>query len=147
MALKVPYATISEANSYLSGNDAWSALSSSQKNNYLINGRYFIDANYTCSEAVDMTAIPDEYKFANSLLAGYDLSASLFAVTEHGDNPVTKKKVKAGDVESEVEYAGNRSTSLKMGSIDKYPQVTSLLSEFCTLNSSSGVKCSSLLRA
>jgi len=147
MALKIPYATVAQANSYLSNNDDWLDLSSSAKNVYLVNGRYYIDANYECSDEVDMDDIPEEYVYANSLLAGYDLASGLFTISDSGDSPIVKKMVKAGEVESEVTYAGSRSTSLRMNGIDRYPDVTALLSEYCNFSKGSSVKCSSLLRA
>ena len=146
MALKTPYATVSEANAYLKTNDAWSNLSTSEKNNHLINGRYYIDSNYACSE-VDETNISEEYKYANSLLAEIDLATGLFTVDDTVGSPIVEKRVKAGSVESQTLYAGNRSSSLRLNGIDKYPQITSLLSEFCTLKKGSQINSSSLLRA
>jgi len=147
MALKTPYATNLEADAYLSESDAWQDLESSQKTEYLTNGRYFIDSNYTCTELDDADPIPDEYKYANTLLAEMDLSTGIFSIDKTGGSPVVSKKVKAGSVESETSYAGQFSASTKMNAIDPHPQVTSLLSEFCTLNKSSSTKSVSLLRA
>lgn len=132
MALKTPYATVQQANSYLSNNDAWQDLSTSEKNVYLTNGRYYIDSTYTCSAEVDMTDIPEEYVWANSILAGVDVSNSIFAEDPTAENPIVKKRSKAGSVETEVEYAGNRSTDTSFGAVDPYPVVTSLLAEYCS---------------
>lgn len=145
MALKTPYATVEQANAYLIANDDWSFLTTSEKTSHLTNGRYFIDAKYICDE-VDMTAIPEEYVYANSLLAEISLSTGLFNVDETGGNAVIKKRVVAGDVESEKIYAGQFTQRLGLGSIDPYPQITSLLDAYCTLDKVGDIKSVSLLR-
>lgn len=148
MALKTSYATVIEADAYLSSNSVWLSLSTSEKDDHLLNGRYYIDANYTCSELLDTDPIPEEYKYANSLLAEIDMTTGLYIVDKTGGAPVVQKMAKAGPVEVETTYAGSRSTETKLGAIDKYPRVTALLSEFCTLNKgSSGIKVINLLRA
>ena len=146
MALKTPYCTVTEANAYLRTNDAWTSLSVTEKDAHLLNGRYYIDSNYTCSE-IDETAIPDEFKYANALLAEADLATSIFTVDETGGSPVLGKRVKAGSVESETIYAGSRSTSPRLGAVDPYPKVTSILSAYCSNKKSSTLKISSLQRA
>ena len=146
MALKTPYCTVVEANAYLKSNEAWSNLDNSEKNTHLLNGRYYIDSNYTCSE-IDEANIPDEFKYANALLAEFDLSVGIFSVSATGNAPVVKEKAKAGEVESEITYAGSRSTSLRLNGIDQFPSVTSILNEYCSLEKGSGIKSVSLLRA
>ena len=147
MALKAPYATVAQANSYLSVNDDWSDLDTSDKEAYLLNGRYYLDSNYNCTDEVDMDDIPEEYVYANSLLAEYDLSSGLFTVSATGNSPVVKKMVKAGEVESETTYAGSRSTNLRLDGIDQIPVVTAILNEYCTLSKGSSLKNINLLRA
>lgn len=151
MALKTPYATVLESNSYLSENDDWLDLSSSEKNVYLVNGRYFIDSNYAFYDEIDEDDVPDdvadELKYANSLLAEFDLATGIYNVSASGNAPVVSKKVKAGSVETETDYAGNRSSSLRIDGIDPYPAVTSILSEYCYRSKGSSLKTSSLLRA
>ena len=147
MALKVSYATVAQANSYLSANDDWSDLDTSDKENYLLNGRYFLDSAYSCTDEVDMDDIPEEYVYANSLLAEFDLASGLFSVSTNGNSPVVKKMVKAGEVESETTYAGSRSTTLRLDGIDLYPSVTSILNEYCSRKKGSGLSAANLLRA
>lgn len=146
MALKTPYATIQQADSYLSENDDWLDLDNSVKNTHLINGRYYIDSNYICTELVDGAAIPEEYVYANTLLAEIDSKKGLFSVDKTVNSPVVKKKVKAGEVESETTYAGNRSKSLSLHSVDPYPAITSLLNEFCSLKNKNSFKTIDLIR-
>ena len=136
MALKVPYATVSEANSFLSESDSWSDLTTSEKEIHLLNGRYFLDSYYTCT-LEDENNIPDEFAYANSLLAEIDLNTGLFIVDKTIGNAVVKKRSVAGDVESEITYSGSRSTVMHLNSIDSYPQVTSILSEYCSITNSS----------
>lgn len=147
MALKEPYATVAQANSYLSANDDWSDLDTVDKETYLLNGRYYIDSNYNCAEEVDMDNIPEEYVYANSLLAEFDLASGLFSVSDTGNAPIVKKMVKAGEVESETTYAGSRSTGLALDGIDQFPVVTSVLNEYCSLLKGQGIKNINLLRA
>lgn len=139
MALKTPYATVSEANSYLADSDEWSDLDTSEKNSHLLNGRYYIDANYSCviPTTYGEEVIPEEFKYANSLLANADAIDGLFGIDKTVGNPIVKKRSKAGDVESEITYSGSRSTGVNLNTIDNYPQVTSLLSEYCSRTKSS----------
>lgn len=148
MALKTPYATVSQANSYLSESDEWSDLTTSEKNSHLLNGRYYIDANYSCTiETINgEEVIPEEFVYANSLLANYDAIDGLYNVDKTLGNAVVKKKAVAGEVESEITYAGSRSTGVSLHSVDNYPQVTSLLSEYCSRTKAS-IQNANLLRA
>ena len=149
MALKTPYATVTEANSYLSDSDEWSDLTTTEKNNHLLNGRYYIDANYSCIIETDTNGdevIPEEFVYANSLLANISTINGLFNVDKTLGNAIVKKKSVAGPVESEITYAGSRSTNTNLNSIDSYPQVTSLLSEYCS-RSKSSMNSINLLRA
>jgi len=153
MALKIPYATNSEADVYLVNVEAWFDLTEEQKTSHLVNGRYFMDSTYECTELPDEDNdglpddIPEEYKYANSLLAEIDMTTGLFNVDSTGGSPVVSKRVKAGSVESETSYAGQFSSSTKLGAIDPYPQITSLLSDYCFLKKTGSTKSVSLLRA
>ena len=153
MALKIPYATNIEADVYLANDVDWIALTEEQKTAHLVNGRYFMDSAYTCTELPDEDNdglpddIPEEYKYANSLLAQIDMTSGLFNVDDTAGSPVVSKRVKAGSVESETSYAGQFSASTKLNAIDPYPQITSLLSGYCYINKSSSTKSVSLLRA
>lgn len=153
MPLKLPYATIEQADVYLENNDAWLDLDDEVKNTHLLNGRYFIDSKYTCDDLADEDGdslpdvIPEEYIYANTLLAQFDSVSGIFTVDETGGSPVVSKKVKAGSVESEKSYAGQFSSSTKLNSIDPYPQITSILNAYCTINKTSSTISVGLLRA
>jgi len=148
MALKSPYCTISEANSYLSSSDVWSSLGNSEKSTHLTNGRYFIDSMYTCS-GIDETTPQEEFKYANAQLALYDANTSIYTVSENGNLALTLKKVKAGSVESTKEYSRFVSSGGSKNIIDNYPMITSVLSEFCTLtgNGASSISTAHLVRS
>ena len=116
------YATVSEAKVYLALEDAWLDLDTKVKEDALLWGRYYIDANFDC--IIDADNIPDEVKFANSLL-GFDYfnQGDLFFDNRDG---VILNRVKAGSVESEKEY--ERGIRVKPNSISK---VTSVLLSVC----------------
>ena len=95
------YATIQEADSYLSIHDDWLDLDDDVKTDALLWGRYFIDSNFDC--VVDMDDIDEEVKYANSLLAyDYNVQGDLFFDNQR---VVKSKKVVAGKVESERTYS------------------------------------------
>ena len=103
MALKTPYATEEEANSYLEGK-AWEDSDSDVKTNSLFWGMMFLDTNYKVAN-IDLTAtIPDELKYANAL-AAEDYTLGTLLNTTDGKDPIIKmEKSKAGGVETEIEY-------------------------------------------
>lgn len=144
MALKTPYATISQADAYFSDNDTWLDLEDSAKDQHLLNGRYYIDSNYSCTDLVEGEDIPEEYTYANSLLALEDSTSALYAVAENADVSLVRKKVVAGPVSTEKTYSGYSSSSKV--AVDKYPQVTSVLTGYCSLSSQAGMKTSFVIR-
>jgi len=90
------YATIAEADAYLENNTAWQDATDEVKADGLLAGRYYIDITFSC-DLSDVDVIPDELKYANSLLAS-DYVA---------DNTVFDSGVKIQ--EQEVEAEGIRS--------------------------------------
>ena len=135
MAYLEGYCNITFANS-VNESDAWSDASSSEKTMALTYGRLFIDKNYTCSntdtwDTDDYTTIPDEVQRANAILAEMHLLGTLLSTEPLPSGPITQKKVKAGSVESEVTYMGAYSAGGK--NIDQKPEITMLLSPYCTL--------------
>jgi hypothetical protein len=93
------FASLSEADVYLERSQKWSSSSDEDKITALIATRWFLESKYSCYIS---GTIPDELKYANSLLAAdYVLSSSFFETT-------TNKKmvrVKAGPVESETDFS------------------------------------------
>ena len=101
------YASVAEADAFLSNDDVWLELEENVKEDALLWGRYYIDTKFTCT--VDSEVIPEEFKFANTLLAkDYTLQGDLFFDNE---DSVKKKFVKAGEVESETTYMSGKKSS------------------------------------
>lgn len=122
------YATSTESKSYLANRSDWATLDNKAKDDALLWGRYYIDANFDC--VIDADAIPDEVKFANSLLAyDYFIQGDLFFDNQSN---VIMKRVKAGTVETETEYQSGVHT--RPNSLSK---VVSILSSLC--NNTQGV--------
>ena len=119
------YATTDESDVHLKLKDDWICLSIPTKEDALLWGRYFIDANFSCS--IDMDAIPEEVSYANSLLAyDYYKQGDLFF-----DNSKSTKRTKvvAGKVESEKEYFyGSKEKPNSLG------KVKAILKNVCTSN-------------
>jgi len=94
------YATDLEADAYLALHEDWLDLDSEVKDDALLWGRYFIDANFDC--VVDYDAIDDEVKYANSLLAyDYFIQGDLFFDNQKG---LKSKKVDADGVLVEKDF-------------------------------------------
>lgn len=94
------YATIAEASAYLLGNATWSEAEYQNKIDALLEARYYIDSNYSCS--FDQSLPPDEVKYSSSLLAAdFVLNGDLFY---SNDIPIKSKSVKAGSVETSKEF-------------------------------------------
>jgi len=117
------YATADEADAYLELHEDWLDLDSEVKDDALLWGRYFIDVKYDCE--VDMDAIDDEVKYANSLLAyDYFIQGDLFFDNHES---LKLKKVVAGKVSSEKEYFANSKTKP-----NSYSKVTAILKGVCS---------------
>lgn len=122
LTMQQAYATVQEANIYLSLRQDWLDLDTKVKEDALLWGRYYIDANFKCD--IDADAIPDEAKFANSLLAyDYFIQGDLFFDNQSN---VLIKLVKAGSVETETEYQSGKTE--RPNSLSK---VISILSVLC----------------
>ncbi len=120
------YATVAEAKTYLALEEAWLDLDTKVKEEALLWGRYYIDANFDC--VIDSDDIPDEVKFANSLLGlDYFKQGDLFFDNRDG---VILSRVKAGSVESEKEY--EKGIKKKPNSLSK---VVAVLSAICNRTS------------
>ena len=98
-----PYITLADAETYMGIRLPWNAMSESEKNAALQMARLYIDAFYSCI-SFEEDAAPDAVQAANAELANEYLkdSTALFPVQK--DSTLTKKRVKAGDVESEKEF-------------------------------------------
>jgi len=93
------YATVTDADLYFSTNSVWSALTTEQKTDALLWGRYWIDITYDCSALTDTTR---ELVISNCLLAlDYVEQGDLFFAN---DSTIKKERIKAGSVETETEY-------------------------------------------
>lgn len=144
MALIDPYCTIVEADAFLDTSSSWNAVSDSEKTTALFWGRTYLDSYYTCINWDDELVndlypdYPDNLKYANALLADEYIKGNLFKVSATGNKEIVKKRVKAGDVESETTYRGEAGTDSGVG-IDPFPEVTSLLAEWCSANIDSGL--------
>ena len=139
MAYLAGYCELSFAN-VNNTSSAWSSASSTQKSFAISMGRIYIDDKYSCIDSstwdtTDYTTIPDEVQLANAMLAEEYISGTLIETELQPSGPITKKKVKAGSVETETTYKGyySRSASHK----DQHPYVTMLLSPYCTYGNSS----------
>ena len=120
------YVTVAEAKTYLALEEAWLDLDTKVKEEALLWGRYYIDANFDC--VIDSDDIPDEVKFANSLLGlDYFKQGDLFFDNRDG---VILSRVKAGSVESEKEY--EKGIKKKPNSLSK---VVAVLSAICNRTS------------
>ena len=122
VAVTQAYVTITESKTYLSLNDDWLSAEAKVKDDALLWGRYYIDANFNC--VIDADNIPEEVKFANALL-GYDYFNQGDLFFDNQSN-IILKKVKAGSVETETEYGSSKKE--RPNSLSK---VVSILSKLC----------------
>jgi len=109
------YVTVPEADVYLKLNSAWLATDYAVKQDALLQARYYIDANYSCS--FDQSSPPDEVKYASSLLgADYISSGDLFYSNTQA---IKMKRTKAGSVETEKEFTGSsKQKPASIGQVD-----------------------------
>lgn len=144
MALRLGYCTVLYANS-VNDSSAWDDLSVTQKEFAISAGRNFIDSHYACTakysdssssdywDTADYTTIPDEIQWANAYLSDQYAIGTLTASSDKS-GPITKKKVKAGEVEVETTYQGLYASSGGK-SKDPFPDVTLMISQYCALGS------------
>ena len=133
MALVTPYCTLDEAKVFLKGSETWENAETSAKNNALFWGRVYIDSNYSCV-TIDPSAIPEEIKFANALLAEDYLEGTLIDDGSSISGNITMKRVKAGSVESETEYGSGTKSGNPQDDVDR------LLHDLCTKKGGSVTK-------
>ena len=124
MALKDPYCTLAEADSYLDGHSDWESAEDETKQTALFWGRIYIDSKYRCPD-LDETDPSDNIKYANALLAEDYIQGNLLRSDGSKDPVVAKKRVKAGSVETEKSFLGGQK-------INYQQDVDALLSGECT---------------
>lgn len=138
MALLGAYTDTTYANTINGGKTEWDDASITEKDDALVKARYFIDSEYTCIEVdgldvTDLTTVPDEFQYANALLAYEYIKGTLYSYDETGGQSIVKKRVKADKVESDITYSGFMKSNVKRG--DRYPEITAILSVYCSLGS------------
>jgi len=138
MAYVVGYCDVAFADT-INVSTEWTNATISEKEMAITYGRLFIDKNYSCSDTDewdtdDYTTIPDEVQRANAILAEQSVQGILLTTDPGFSGPITSTKVKAGSVESEKTYLGAYSTATKK--TDQKPEITMLLSPYCTLGKS-----------
>lgn len=125
------YTTVTEADAFLELHEDWLDLDSPVKEDALLWGRYYIDANFDC--VVDYDDISEEVKYATSLLAyDYFIQGDLFFDNKKN---IKSKKVVAGKVETETDYGYARAD--KPNSLSK---VIAILKTVCNHSKSSLVR-------
>jgi len=118
----------------------WVAYTDPEKELAITMGRFYIDKNYTCLDSDDwdrdvVDSVPEEVQLANAKLAEeYALGILIPDFSADVSSPITKKKVKAGSVETDTTYAGYFTSRLKI-EYDKKKEITLLLSPYCTFGS------------
>lgn len=143
LAYNEAYATASEANDFLVGNETWKQLSTPEKEDALLWSRYYLDDNFDCYLS-SIDTIPEELKYSNSLLAvDYATEGTLYKTSTSG--LIKKSKVKAGDVETEKEYFEDSSANTEVVKPASINKVKGLLGPICRDISGSGTV--SLVRA
>lgn len=119
-----PYATVAEANVILGTTEPWIGSTTEQKEQALSYGKMYIDLYFSCTLT---NPVQDNVKEANALLANYHLTTPLFdsstVSTEQSRKGLIKERVKADTVESEKQY----DAGVALSKVDKYPDVTALL--------------------
>ncbi|MCP3665745.1 MAG: hypothetical protein GY696_25160 [Gammaproteobacteria bacterium] len=110
MALDSPYCSKAEADTYLTGDASWAALTDAEKDTALYWGRMFLDSNYTCIVFEEDDA-PDEIKYANALLAQDYNDGTLLQAGGQSSGVIKRTYDKAGSVVTEREYQGGMTTT------------------------------------
>lgn len=123
--MPVPYATVAEADVLNSTDNQWIAATTAQKESALKFARRYMDINYSCV-TIDMTAIPDDIKLANSILAASHLREPLYNKAPSIENLKSKSTSASGVTVS-------RTYGAKTTKIDPFVEVTMLLSDYCAL--------------
>lgn len=129
MALKdnlpAPYVSLADAEVLLIDTELWIHKNDEQKEEALGWGRIYLDSNYTHSFTED--DIPEVILLANSLLANYHFTESLFDRQSTNLNPISEEEVEAGSVKSRKRYNGNRTWK------DPFPNITQLIKGYSRL--------------
>jgi len=124
MDLIEPYVTLADANTFLGSKEPWNSTADAQKSMALSYARMYIDANYSCYELnMEEDPVPDYIQIANAELANNYLTDSENLFPSESEANLTKKRVKAGSVESEKEYSSTGKSSF----YDRNKNITTLL--------------------
>ena len=97
------YATIAEADVYLENNEIWQSVTDELKTDGLLAARYYIDITFSCDLSdYDNNTIPEELKYANSLLAAdYTADITVF----DSSVKIQEQEVEAGSVRSKKVFS------------------------------------------
>jgi len=140
MAFQSGYCTESYANS-VNETTEWISSSPQQKEFAISIGRNYIDSKYTCVDSTtwditDPTTIPEEVQWANAYLAEQYILGNLTTTSPQPNGNIVSQRVKAGSVESETTYQGERS-SAQPKYVDPFPDITLMLQSYCSLGNNS----------
>jgi len=130
------YCTASYADK-INTSSEWASLLVEEKDFAIVMGRQYIDGKYLCKNSSDWdtddeTTIPEEIKWANAFLAEQYALGTLTSTKIQPSGVITRKKVKAGSVESDTTYAGNNSIKAAI-KIDPFPEITLIIGSYCSL--------------
>ena len=144
MAFKTPYCSVTYADGYNETTE-WLSTTPANKELALSQAALYIDQWYTCVSKADWEVcinetiptydcVPEEVQYCNAILAEMHILGTLTTKNETS-GPITMKKVKAGSVESEVQYQGSFAsyTGSKFNEIE---EITRMLSPYCTFGAS-----------
>lgn len=126
------YCSLAEANEYNNSN-AWNVLTDDEREVALSWGRVYLDSKYRVHTYFDKDAPPDEVKLGNALLGAYYAAGQLYEVSSTGNLVVESSMVQAGSVKVQKKFA----TGASLLDIDKFPDVTSVVSPYLSLISAS----------
>lgn len=139
-SLPTPYVTLTEADDLITTYSPWSSASEDQKNGALGWARVYFDAVYICYtidlESTEVADIPSDIKLANSLLANYQLTESLFSRNSDTKNLI-EKEIKVTGLSTRKRFVNKF--------VDPFPEITALIKSSCRINTGAGVK--SVVRA
>lgn len=128
---KEPYCTIEEADE-VNLSATWIALYDDEKEVALKWGRVYLDSKYKCSSTLTADQESDALeakKLANALLGEQYALGNMFKPSPNIDSALTEKAVKAGSVSISKKYSEGS------GTFDPFPQVTDVLSGYCSYSS------------
>ncbi len=128
---KEPYCTIEEAD-LVNDFSSWLSLDDDTKTDALKWGRVYLDSKYRCSTSLsteDEADAIEARKIANAILGNEYVLGNLFKVIPTDNSALTAKAVKAGSVSISKKFSESSSSP----PVDQFPQVTAVLSGYCSL--------------